>query len=384
MSKQDQSRRFDRRRFLSQVSGGAIGATVGLGLARKSAAAQPPVTAKLERRNEQPGMTYMPFGRTNLNVSRLAFGCIRLVDDRLPALEMAVERGVNVVHVDDGYTGGKAIVSLGKFLKKPGNRDKVWVMLKHLPDDLDAELRILNTDHVDIVCAPITNPNQIRQTEPVLERFEAFKKAGKARLLNLTTHSSVKQCLEAAIDVGCYSTLLAAMDLSTVAELKPTIQRARSENVGVIAMKTRRNARGRGPDEIAKALLGAGVTTILKTLNTHEEVEQWVGGVIKASREAAEGGAERQVAEATGLCTLCGLCDGCPNGVATQDIVRDYTYYYEQQGLCDTAAERYGELRVNQTALSCRDCGRCEKRCPMNVPVRRIIREAHERLTMIG
>ena len=39
-----------------------------------------------------------------------------------------------------------------------------------------------------------------------------------------------------------------------------------------------------------------------------------------------------------------------------------------------------GELQVNQTALSCGDCGRCEEVCPMGVPVRRIIREAHARL----
>ena len=381
MSKQDQSRTFDRRRFLSHVSGGAIGASMGLALARQSTAARPS-TAKLERRNEQPGMTYMPFGRTNLNVSRLSFGCIALRDDRLPALEMVVERGVNVVHVAKGYVRGQSIVSLGKFLKKPGNRDRVWVMLKHLPDDLDDQLRTLNTDHVDIVCAPINKPDQIRQTEDVLATFEAFKKAGKARFLNLTTHGSVQQSMEAAIDAGIYSSLQPAMNLGTVAQLKPTIQRARSENIGVIAMKTKRSARGKGVDEIAKGLFAAGVTTILKTLNTHQEVEEWINAVTTASREAAQIPADGQVAGATGMCTLCGLCDQCPNGVATQDIVRDYTYYYEQQGLCEIAAERYGELRLNETALSCRDCGRCEERCPMDVPVRRIIREAHERLAM--
>jgi hypothetical protein len=94
----------------------------------------------------------------------------------------------------------------------------------------------------------------------------------------------------------------------------------------------------------------------------------------------AELPSECEVASANGLCTLCGVCEGCPNGVDIQSVVRNYTYYYQQQRLPDVAAERYGELRVNQTALSCGDCGRCEERCPMGVPVRRIIREAHARL----
>jgi len=383
MSNRTNKQPVNRREFLTRVSGSAIGAGVGLSLLRDGAAAAASA-AKLEKRNEQSGMIYRPFGKTGLNVSRLTFGCIRLTDDRLPALEMAVERGVNLVHVSNGYVKGQSIVSLGKFLQKPSNREKVWVALKGIDgrglfDNIDGQLKTLNTDHVDIYCNPVSKPDLIR-SEAELAKFEALKKAGKVRFLNLTSHANVQESMETSLSVDRYSSILVTLDLSNVAGLKATIQNAGKSNVAVMAMKSERNKKAGGPDKIVPALFAAGVTTVLKTLNTADEVNAWFDAVMKAPQETAGLPAECQVASAEGLCTLCGVCVGCPNGVDIQSVVRNYTYYYEQQRLPDVAAERYGELRVNETALSCGDCGRCEEVCPMGVPVRRIIREAHARL----
>jgi len=383
MSSNKPSRSLNRREFLGRVSGAALASGAGLALVHKGVDALSAET-KLERRNEQSGMIYKPFGKTNLNVSRLSYGCIQLTDDRLPAMETAIERGVNLVHIARGYTGGQAIVALGKFLKTPSNRDKVWVALKGeqgrgLPSNIDDQLKILNTDHVDIICSPIFGPDQIRKSEQDVKKFEAFQKAGKARFLNLTTHENVQQGMEAGLEAGWFTSILATIDLGIVAPLQPTIQKANQQNVGIMAMKTERNKKAGGPDKIAATLLPAGVTTILRSLTTGPQVDTWFNAVTKAPQAMVALAVDHQAA--AGDCTLCGLCEGCPNGVAIQSIVRDYTYYYEQQGLAEIAAERYAELHPKQTVVSCKDCGRCELICPMEVPVRRIIREAHARLS---
>jgi len=383
MSKDGNMHGVNRREFITRVTGGTVGAGLGLSLAREGSAA-PASDVKLEKRNEQSGMIYRPFGKTGLNISRLSFGCIRLTDDGLPAMEMAIERGVNLVHISNGYVRRQSIASLGKFLQKPSNRDKVWIALKGVDGqglfaDIDDQLKILNTDHVDIYCNPVSKPDLIR-SETELAKFDALKKAGKVRFLNLTSHANVQEAMTTSLGVERYSSILATIDLSNVAGLKATIQSANKSNVGVMAMKSGRNKQAGGPDKIAPALFAAGVTTVLKTLNTREEVDAWFNAVTKAPQEVADLPADCLVAAADGLCTLCGVCTGCPNGVDIQSIVRNYTYYYQQQGLPEVAAERYGEMRVNQTALSCGDCGRCEEVCPMGVPVRRIIREAHVKL----
>jgi predicted aldo/keto reductase-like oxidoreductase len=396
---------FNRREFLGRLSAGAAGASVGLALARQGAAA-PAGAAKLEKRNEQSGMIYRPLGKANLNVSCLSFGCLPLSDDSIPVLEMLVERGLNLVHVSESYGRGRAIAALGKYLQKAGNRDKVWIALKGdrglVEEDVNRQLGILNTDHVDIVCSPLSEPDKIRGSEREKEVFEKLKQAGKTRFHNLTTHTSPEASMAAGLDAGWYDNILSVVDLNNVKRFQPVLERANKMYVGVLAMKTMRGGgrRGRGrrrggpgddaggaerptPEKIAPVILGAGVTSILKGISSRADAEAWLAAVAKADTASAEIPAEYAVA-APGVCTLCGECTGCPNGVAIQDVVRDYTYYYEQQGLPETAAERYGELRLCETVLSCGDCGRCEERCPMSVPVRRILRDAHARLGSIA
>jgi hypothetical protein len=382
MAIQDEKKGLDRRQFLTRVSGGALGASAGIALMRGRTAEE----AKLERRNEQPGMAYKPFGKTNLNISRLTYGCIQLQDDRLRVLEAAVERGVNLVHIDEGYNRGAALPALSKLFEKPGNRDKVFLALKGdgsgVPANIDDTLKTLHTDHVDIICAPITQPDAIRASEKQMETFEALKKAGKARFLNLTTHSTVKQGIDAALEKDHYSTILAVINLNTVGLLESSIKKANEKNVGIMAMKT--SGRSDTPDKVVPALLGAGVTTILRSLSSMETLEGFVKAIQDFGKASAASATDHATACADGNCTLCGLCEGCPNGVAIQDVVRNYTYYYEQHGLIEVAAERYAEIPRAATGISCQDCGRCEEICPMHVPTRRIIREAHERLGMMA
>ncbi len=380
MTKPVTHRGMNRREFVSRTAAGLAAAVTAPALAAQT---------QLERRNEQSGMVYRPFGKTGLNVSRLSFGCIRLSADHLSMLEMAVERGVNLIHTSSSYLNGEANKNVGVFLKKPGNRDKVWVMLKGehgkgLPESIDDQLKTLNTDHVDILCLPVWTPEQIK-SEKELAKFEALRKAGKVRFLNLTTHQSLQESMEAGLDAGWYSTILSVITPKNVDLFRKTLQRANQENVGIMAMKTQM-AKGKTqvtPEQVASALFPAGVTTVLRTLNTREEVDAWFAAVNKTSQQQADAGSNA-TALADGGCTLCGLCAGCPRGVDIQAIVRDYSYYYEQQGLAALAAERYAEIQPQRTAVACGDCGLCESKCPMGLPVRSIIREAHARLSAVA
>ncbi|HOS94089.1 MAG TPA: aldo/keto reductase [Armatimonadota bacterium] len=359
--------RVTRRAFLARTTaaGAGLAAAIGFGLRGASAQQEP------EKRNMQTSMTYRMLGDTNLLVSCLSFGCIQLQDDRLAVLDLAVERGVNTVHVNRGYNGGQAIASLGKFLKD--KRDKVWVMLKSNSPNIDADLETLQTDHVDILCVHDLNPEQLRDPA-IADKFQKLVDAGKTRFLNLTSHSDPQQCMESAVDCGMYTSVLATINPSNLDAFRPTLSKAMDRKVGTFTMKCMQNAGGEGPAQVTRAMLAAGVTSVLKTLSSNEEAEAFLGAVAEEV-EIARAGAVT-VASAAG-CTLCGACTrSCPQNVAIQDLLRNYEYYCVQQGKPAIGREQFAQLPAVRTAAHCGDCGTCERVCPQRLPVRRLIREA--------
>jgi predicted aldo/keto reductase-like oxidoreductase len=381
MTKDYSSHGVNRREFITRMSGGTIGAGVAASLMGNQAPAAG-AESKIERRNEQAGMAYSVLGRTNLSVSRLAYGGVPLNADRIEVFDRAVERGLNLVHMSRGYGKGQAIQALGTWLKKPGNRDKVFIMLS-LSSDLDKDLETLNTDHADILTVSKHKVDDVK-AEQIKHSFDAARSAGKARFLGLITHRNPIQCTQAAVDCGYYDFVVPPLGLTNLEPFRPVLDAAGQKKVGIVAMKSMQNSKGKGTsEEVVKGILASGVASILKGLKTQEEADQFLAGAAATPRTADLDRAlelGREIVAAGGLCTLCGECVGCPRGVDVQSVLRNYQYYYEQLGDAEAAIERYGEMRVGETALACGDCGRCEEVCPMRIPVRRIIREAHTTL----
>lgn len=361
--------RLNRREFLaSSAALAAAGATF-----RASA-------AEAEKRNEQPGMAYTVLGRTGCRVSRLAFGCAQLTADKMPVFERAIERGVNLIQLHATYVKGQAVTHLSEWLKRPGNRDKVFIMLSAGPK-LESDLQNLGTDHVDMLVLPKHSVGEVKDAG-VAAQLEAFKKTGKARYAGLATHKTSELCTQAAIDSGLYDYVMPTVGLSNLEAFLPVLLKAKERNVGILAMKSLQNSKGKGTNtEVAKGLLAAGVTSIVKTLTSFDDLDQFTAGVTAGNRQASLQRAlelGREIRLAGGLCNLCGVCRDCPKGVDIQGVLRNYQYYYQQVGCVETARERYAELEPVETALSCVNCARCEKVCPLRVPVRQLIRDAHD------
>ena len=81
-------------------------------------------------------------------------------------------------------------------------------------------------------------------------------------------------------------------------------------------------------------------------------------------------------------CTGCGYCMPCPKGVDIPGTFSAYNRYYsdskfvglKEYFMCTT-------LRQNSAAASqCIGCGKCEKHCPQNIPIRAKLEEARKEL----
>ena len=158
-------------------------------------------------------MDYVRFGNTGLTVSRLCLGCMTygdpgwrewVLDEEAsrPFLRDALERGINFFDTADMYSLGKSEEVVGRALKEMARREEVVIATKvfnamgpkpnqrglsrkHIMEAIDASLRRLGTDYVDLYIIHRFDPDT-----PVEETIEALSdvvKAGKALYLGASS-----------------------------------------------------------------------------------------------------------------------------------------------------------------------------------------------------
>ncbi len=160
-------------------------------------------------------MDYLKFGRTGLDVSRLCLGCMTFgIPDRgphpwtlgddgsRPILRRALELGVNFFDTANIYSDGTSEEIVGRALGEYARRDevviatKVFLPLRPGPNQgglsrksiftsIDASLRRLGTDHVDLYQIHRFDPHT--PIEETLEALHDVVKAGKARYLGASS-----------------------------------------------------------------------------------------------------------------------------------------------------------------------------------------------------
>ena len=151
-------------------------------------------------------MDYTRFGKTGMKVSRLCLGCMTYGSTKWrdwvleeeasrPFIKQALERGVNFFDTADMYSLGASEEILGRAIKDFAKRDEVVIATKlfnpmgagvnarglsrkHVMEAIDASLRRLGTDYVDLY-----QIHRFDYETPIEETVEALGdvvRAGKA------------------------------------------------------------------------------------------------------------------------------------------------------------------------------------------------------------
>jgi aryl-alcohol dehydrogenase-like predicted oxidoreductase len=153
-------------------------------------------------------MQFKQFGRTGLTVSRLTLGTGTFGKQTDEAeghrmLDTAAEAGVNVIDTADiyppGAEAGSAEIIVGRWLKdkrgqfilatKGGGRmgPAAWDegnSRKHLLDAVDASLRRLRTDYIDLYQLHMDDP--ATPIDEVVEAMDTIVRSGKARYIGVS------------------------------------------------------------------------------------------------------------------------------------------------------------------------------------------------------
>lgn len=213
----------------------------------------------------------VPLGRTGLEIFPIGFGATRTMEPSL--MRAAAEAGMNFFDTGRSYSGGRNEEMVGEALA--GRRGKVVVQSKlelRLPPgsgagpapaelrrvtgemgrSLEASLRALGTDCIDILLIHNATDPALAHHEAVRAFFAGAKKAGKIRAHGFSSHGNQIAMLRAAARENFYDVVMVPYnhkgsyvhsnsgrsDAWDQAELEAAIGQARERGIGVVAMKT--------------------------------------------------------------------------------------------------------------------------------------------------
>ena len=158
-------------------------------------------------------MQYVRLGRTGLRVSRICLGTMTFgsqawrpwvleEEESRPFIRHALEAGINFFDTADMYSRGVSEEIVGRAVRDFAARDQVVIATKaffpmgdgpnddglsrkHLFDAIDASLRRLGTDHVDLYQIHRFDPHT--PIEETLEALDDIVRAGKARYIGASS-----------------------------------------------------------------------------------------------------------------------------------------------------------------------------------------------------
>lgn len=367
--------------------------------------------------------SYRRLGRTGLEVSDISFGASRLRMGQEDLVRHALDCGINYFDSAYGYTGGNSETVLGNVLA--GQRDKVVLVSKvegtaawsaaQMMVHLDASLKRLRTDYIDIYMAHAVNEVE-RLKSPEWHAFvEQARQQGKIRFVGMSGHAGhLVECLDYALDQDMVDVILCAYNFGQDPEfyarftrsfnfvarqpdLPRVLARAKSQGVGVVAMKTLMGARlndmrpfeTRTDSTYAQAafrwvLSNPDVDALIISMTSIEQINEYLGASGASALAAGDVELLFKYAALNGASYCkhaCQECEGaCPNGVDIADVLRTRMYATDYGDLA-FARESYAALGVNASA--CADCSGkpCQGACPHGIRIEHLCGSTHALLS---
>lgn len=154
-------------------------------------------------------MKYFQLPHTDLKVSRIALGCMRIADKSVEEVEVlvktAIDQGINFFDHADIYGGGKSEKVFGEVLKRnPELREKMIIQTKcaivpgkrydfskeHIISSVENSLKRLQTDHVEILL--LHRPDALCDPKEVAEAFDELYDRGMVKYFGVSNHTPLQ------------------------------------------------------------------------------------------------------------------------------------------------------------------------------------------------
>ena len=329
-------------------------------------------------------MEHVTLGKTGLQVSRLGFGGIPIqrVDQAAAAALLEAVRGGGINYIDTarGYTVSEELI--GQAIA--GHRQSFVLATKSMARDraamaadIETSLGNLRTDYIDLYQVHNPTPEQLEQVcgaGGALEALQAAKAAGKIGHLGVTAHS--QEVFRRALELDWVETIMFPYNI-VENQGEELMRQAQEKNIGFICMKP---LAGGAIEDASLALryvlANPCVSVVIPGMYSPEEV---AGNIAAAGDRTPLSGEEQQRLEqirqelGTNFCRRCNYCAPCTAGISIPNVFL-FHGYLSRYGLESWARDRYGALAAK--AGACVECGACEERCPYQLPIRSMLKQA--------
>ena len=331
-------------------------------------------------------MEYRQLGKTGLHISRLGFGGIPIqktnAEETKKLLHYLMEQGVNYIDTARGYTVSEEYI--GYALE--GIRDRFVLATKSfgrtaeaMEKDIEISLHNLRTDYIDIY--QVHNPSA-QDLETVLapggalEALQAAKQAGKIGHIGITLHSV--DLFRRAVEFDWVETIMFPYNI-VESQGEELIAQCKQRNIGFIAMKPLAGgAIEDGETAIRYIVQNDAVSVVIPGMAELQEAAQ---NIRAASNTEPLTEAEQSTVEAVrkslsgNFCRRCNYCAPCTAGINISAVFL-MEGYFNRYDLKEWAKMRYAGFA--HKASECIGCGVCETRCPYNLPIREMLKNAAE------
>ncbi|NLM98136.1 MAG: aldo/keto reductase [Halanaerobiaceae bacterium] len=366
-------------------------------------------------------MKYRSFGKTDIKVSALGFGAMRLPvvdndygrineDEAIKMIRFAIDHGVNYIDTAWTYHQENSEVVVGKALKdgyrervKIATKSPVWLLEKKSDLDkfLEKQLKKLDSHFIDFYLMHALDAERWKKLLDLdlFQWIEKVKKEGKIKYIGFSFHDKFEIFKEIVDSYEWDFCQIQYNYLDTEYQAgKKGLQYAYNKGLGVVIMEPLRGGAlaGQPPAEIAelmrKSNLQRSITDLgLQWLWNQKEVSVVLSGMstmeqLKENINSADNsGTDILIEEELTFiciisekmrgpvpCTRCSYCMPCPAGV---DIPQNF-FLYNEAVLFKKKEEkmkRYNELEGK--AEKCVNCLKCEDICPQNITVSSELKE---------
>ena len=323
-------------------------------------------------------------GKTGLSISRLGFGGIPI--QRTDAatvkelIHLMLDKGINYIDTARGYTVSEEY--LGEALE--GLRDRFVLATKSMSrskeamaKDIAISLGNLRTNYIDLYQVHNPSPAQLEEVcapGGALEALMEAKENGQVGHLGVTAHTL--ETFQMALNLDWVETIMFPYNIVET-QGEELIAQCKERNIGFIAMKPLAGGAIDNPELALRFICNnPSVSVVIPGMYTEEEIlSNLTATENNAPLTSEEKEQMQQIRKSLGgnFCRRCNYCQPCVKGIPIANVFTFYGYY-ERYGLEDWAKDRYKALPVN--ASDCIQCGVCESRCPYNLPIREMLKDA--------